>query len=807
MDNRQSFDLKKLEEKGDRWLAYVDGRLRDKALPFDSYHYDYYLDNMGVPGRVQHRDQMVWNHHAMEVARGDRPGIYLPCSITGGVYASKLTIEADHRLPCRLGNKTYHLRTNKDLGYSAAGFERVKRDVIDPNERAAQGRYLQARKNFPEAFMVPPFDFEGAARTARSSARSAFGRKMEEEDFMGGWYGEVDRLNGLVYEGDIPFSRNGNWEEMRGNFAALGYLNGITRDDSEFKFYRLDGSYSPFAERAQYSFDYLIYALENEFYAREVATCLAWKLEIDRRLRDPAYNASQYRPIDIDNISGQLKEEYFGDSEWAKACRAHMDALRGPAEELLKKWFIAHIDEERFIKPLSPEMQQCWHDVRNGTLVPGMNGLSASFNGNGGKCPASLADLKMDKSNPVIAGALKRLQNPELYLLNGSQVRDLRLIDTPRPERKTAGHAGHNTIPFPRQIADKRDVFRKNTSAMFDDDFLGRISSIREKMAVQLFVGAAMTSISPYEHPSWTFILHDVERNRHAKAVAAEKGFKDLKETAQILNDKDRFENDIVKPAFADVEKTKTDYLDELAANGMALPPVVAQTDLAAAHGLFGRLDNLTAVDGHKGSTSEGRMALRMKLLDLFASELILPDSQWAVSEDQVQHVVRATLIQCGLVDRGWMDNYNMVLKGPDLKPMSLYDRIVPIYDWLKECVENGVQVKEHAKALARLVQIHEMHIDPAFNETQKKPVRFESAHESLTAHYLTENRFAMDALYPEIRNFLLDHCADWLDEKDINDLDQDFRDKWRENHRRKKTITKQAPPRQRVLQRRPSGL
>lgn len=805
MENRQPFDLKTLEEKGDRWLAYVDGRLQGKALPFDSYHYDYYRKNLNVPGRAQHRDQMIWNHNAMETARGDKAGLYLPCSITGGVYASHLTIEVDHRLPYKIGTKTIHLRTNKDLGYSHAGSERVKRDVIDPNERAAQGRYLQARKNFPEAFMVPPFDFEGAARTARSSARSAFGRKMEEEDFMGGWYGEVDRLNGLVYEGDIPFSRNGNWEEMRGNLAALGYLNGITRDDGNFQFYRLDGSYSPFAERAQYSLDYLVYALENSFYAREVATSLAWKLEIDKRLRDPEYNAKQYKPIDVNLISDQLREEYFGDSEWAKECRKHMDALRGPAEDILKKWFIAHIDEERFIKPLSPEMQQHWHDVQSGKVILNANGLTGSFNGQ--KYPQSLEDLKMDKNNPVIAGSLKRIKNPDLYLLNGSQTKDLRIIDTPIPPQNNAGHGGYNTIPFPRQIADKRDVFTKNTSFLFDDDFLGKISSEREKMAVQLFVGAAMTSISPFEHPSWTFILHDVERNTHAKKVADAEGFKDLKETAQFLNDKDRFETEIVQPASDDVMAVKTKYLDELAENGQALPPVITQLDMMAAHGLFGKLDHLTAVDGQKGSTSEGRMALRMKMLDLFASELILPDNNWAVSEDQVQHVMRATLIQCGVINRGWMDNYNMVLKDADLKPLSLYDRIVPIYDWLKKSVKDGVQVKEHAKALARLIQIHEMYIDPEFNRDQKTPIKFESVHESLTSYYLTQDRFKMDKLYPEIRNFLLDNCADWLDAKDLNDLDQDFKDKWRENKNKIQTLTKKKPPRQRILQRRPSGL
>lgn len=802
MENRQSFDLKKLEEKGDRWLAYVDGRLRDKALPFDSYHYDYYLKNMNVPGRVQHRDQMVWNHNAMETLRGDKPGLYLPCSITGGVYANLLAIEVDHRMPFKIGTKTYKLRTNKDLGYSHAGSERVKKDVIDPNERAAQGRYLTARKNFPEAFMVPPFDFEGAARTARGSARSAFGRKMEEEDFMGGWYGEVDRLSGLVYEGDIPFSRNGSWEEMRGNLAALGYLNGLTRTDGNFQFYRLDGSYSPFAERAQYSFDYLIFALENNFYAREVATCLAWKLEIDRRLRDPDYNAKQYKPINYDLISDQLREEYFGDSDWAKQSRAHMDSLRGVAEDILKKWFIGHIDEERFVKPLSPEMRQYWHDVREGKITLG--GVANNFNA---QPPQSLEDLKIDRKHPIVASALKRLANPHLYLLNGSQTRELRIIETPATTEKTAGYGGYNTIPFPRQIADKRDVFAKNTAAMFDDDFLGKISSEREKIAVQLFIGAAMTSISPFEHPSWTLILHDVERNSHAKGVAAAHGFKDLKETAQFLNDKGEFENTIVKPAMADVERVKTDYIDHLAAQGKALPPVVAQTDLIAAHGLFGKLNHLTAVDGHKGSTSEGRMALRMKLIDLFASELVLPDHNWAVSEDQVQHVTRATLVQCGLVNRGWMDNYNMVVKDADFKPMSLYDRIVPIYDWLKQSVRDGVQVKEHAKSLARLIQIHEMYVDPDYNRSQPTPVKFESVHESLTAYYLTPDRFKMDKLYPEIRNFLLDHCADWLDEKDMNDLDQDFKNKWRENKNKIQTLTRKSQPRQRVLQRRPSGL
>jgi len=790
--------------KGDRWLSYVDGRLRDQALPFDSYHYDYYLKQMNALGRAQHRDQMVWNHHAMEVIRGDREGLYLPCSITGGVYAHLLAIEVDHRLPYKIGAKTYKLRTSKDLAYSHAGSERVRKDIINPNERAAQGRYLTARKNFSEAFVVPPFDFEGATRTARGSARSAFGRKMEEEDFMGGWYGEVDCLHGLVYEGDIPFSRNGNWEEMRGNLVSLGYLNGLTRDDSHFRFYRLDGSYSPFAERTQYSLDYLVFALENGFYAREVATCLAWKLEIDRRLRDPSYNAAQYKPINYGLISNQLRAEYFGDSDWAQKSRAHMDALRGVAEDILKKWFIGHIDEERFIKPLSPEMRQHWHDVRDGKISLGI-GATPHFNG---QYPQSLDDLKIDRQHPVIAGALKRLSDPRLYLLNASQTQELRVIDTPIPPKKNVEYGGYNTMSFPRQIADKQDVFIQNTALMFDDDFLGKISSEREKIAVQLFIGAAMTNMPPFEHPSWTLILHDVECNSHTKNMAVTHGFKDLKETAQYLNNTNTLEEGIIKPAVADIRRVKMAYLDSvIKQQDKALGPVITQTDLMSVHDLFGKLDHLTAVNGPKKSTSEGRMALRMKLLDLFASEVILPDENWAVSSDQVQHVMRTTLIQCGLVDRGGMDNYNMVLRGSDLKPLSLYDRIVPIYDHLKQSVNDGVQVKEHAKALARLLQIHEMYIDPDYNKSQKMPVKFESVHESLMSYYLTSDRFRMDKLYPEIRSFLLGNCVNWLDEKDMNDLDQDFKNKWQENKNKIKALKRKDQPRQRVLQRRPLGL
>src|SRR5262249_33727425 len=134
-------------------------------------------------------------------------------------------------------------------------------------------------------------------------AYANFGRPPLEQDFMAvGWPRLVDHSQGMIWTPSVAFSRNGNWEEMRGIFCAIGGLTGIVRPDSNYKFYRIDRSYSPFAERLHYNLDYLIFAAENDFHAGEAATCAAWKLEIAKRLMDPAYNAASYHPIDLETI-------------------------------------------------------------------------------------------------------------------------------------------------------------------------------------------------------------------------------------------------------------------------------------------------------------------------------------------------------------------------------------------------------------------------------------------------------------------------------------------------------------------------
>ncbi|GEM_PF-1867960 len=816
--------FRKLDERFRRLYAYTTGTVfadpsvfvdpetkpSGERSAFDSYHYHYYKDRIGEHAVRNARDQMIWNHLNMKIAKGGVPVLYIPTAITGGILAHQLSVEVDHRVPVMIGKQKVLLRTTKDLDKSAAGSERVLKDVVQPNEREAMTRREYHRKKFPEYNLQYPYDKEGAVRMNRADTDSSFGRQPEEEDFMGGWYTEEDddECKGIVYERDIPFSRNSNWETMRAIRNAIGKNNGMTRHEADYNIFKGDRSHVPLAEIVQANIEYLFYALENEFYAPEAATCLAWTLEIDRRLRDPAYNAQSYDPIDLDAIAPGIAAEYASGDEWAVKARAKMDALRPAAEKLLHRHFVHHIPE-RFMRELDDGHRAARANPPGIELQDKKWGEAAAR-----PVPKTLDELLtqagLEPADPLIAGIKSRIGKLENYRLIGRDERSealpdsLRRIATPHFEgRSEIASRGLHRIASPKQISHKEDIFdaQKFGTRIFDRDYFSRVKSSREKLALRMAIGAMMTISPPYGRPGWTFISSDLKKGEFGEqALGKIKGVHDIRLLESAYNDHDRFVDEVVIPGIRKcLEIIEDERAQQKEANGIAGPVISSLNTDVELPMAFAALKELTAVDGPPEFSSEAKMALRIAIIDLMADTFRVVDAGWANSDKQVNHMVRATLVQLGLARRGTMDSYNIVIKDHEGSEMDLYDRLKPICDYLEHCVNKGVKASEQAWAAAVMLQLHEMLIDPGYNVDRngKTAIDYNDVHESFYEYRTTGQRYAMDRLIngdpagttelerKGARRFILEHCVDkdWFDYHEIRkDIDSDYYWSWTKN-------------------------
>lgn len=819
-ENKKLFE--ELDKPFKRHMAYVTEKLFsdssvfvDPSLSetyseraFDSYHYDYYHDRLKEPTIKNARDQMVWNHLAMKQARGGVDALYVPTAITGGIRADMLAIETDHRLPVQIGSQKLLLRNSHDLGKSDAGSQRMFEDVVQPNERDAMGRVTELSRKFPEYCLLFPFDKEGAVHQNRMDQDSSFGRQPEQEDFMGGWYTEVDDdlTVGVIYERDIPFSRNSNWENMRGVANSIGMFTGVTRGNVDFKFFRGDRSYSTLAERIQSTAEYLVFALKNEFYAEEAATSLAWMLEIDERLRNPDYNAKSYQPINREDISSQLRDEYFSDEKWARDSLAKTDSIRPLAEKLLKGYFVGHIKEE-YMAPLN----KSYHKARKNLPAIDIDESSVK-RGYARPKPKSLdqrlKSLKISPSGELISAIKDKIsdfESVDRYRLvkqphNDNAPKSLRQIATPHFEgRKDLVQKGAHMVHTVKQINHNQDVFDAVSfgSKVFDRNYFSRIKSKREQIAVKMAIGAMMTITPPYARPAWTFVSSDFKKGRHGQKAMENKGLADINDLEGAYKDQNKFRNDVVVPAIKDclagIEREREEQLEDCNFAGPVMSSVDTDYVMTKA---YEQLPNITAVKGPPKLSSEAKMAMRIAILDLMADTLRLADDDWANSEKQVNHVTRATLSQLGLTNRGYMHPYNMVIKNADGEAMNLHERVKPIADYVEYSVNNGIRSSEQALAAFTMIQLHEMLIDPEYNKDRqgRTIIDFNNVHESFANYRYSPEREEMEKLiYGDkdgrtdlekkgLRAYLRENCADWLDYPDVSDdLDSDIYRSWKE--------------------------
>ncbi len=175
--------------------------------------------------------------------------------------------------------------------------------------------------------------------------------------------------------------------------------------------------------------------------------------------------------------------------------------------------------------------------------------------------------------------------------------------------------------------------------------------------------------------------------------------------------------------------------------------------------------NRFVAAPGASETSPMARLALQMKFLDRNVGDAIFQEG-WEHSNDLVQLRVRARLIQAGMVKRpmGWQSPLH-VLSEADLEtPKTLLEDIKLLKAEVERCAEAGVRAPEQALALARLVTLHELIIDPSLQEGGVKGMKRElvnvlNAPDELTCY---DRQEAM-AIAEEAKALIKDKAALWI--------------------------------------------
>ncbi len=801
---------RRLDGPWKRHVAFVQGSLHETPdilhepqsgdpgpKPYDSgrRYVDYYKEADDNPAIATALSQIIFEHYCMRVGVGGVEGLYPPCGITGGIRADQLAMKHDRRIPFEIGKQKLWLRHNSKLD-RAVGAEIVRNDVIEPNKRNALGQMLTLHNNNPDKAIVSPFLFEGT-RIASLDENATGRRPRDELDYMAGWTPTIGELcAAMAIALGVDFSRNSIWERMRGRFIQLGYLNGVSREDSRMSIDDGTGERKTIADDLEGLSVYLLFALENDFFAEEAATAALWMLDIDRRLRDPKYNAQADKPIDALKIDAQLREEYASGEPWAAGARAKTDRLRAVLEPMLKNWFVAHIRDDsldcvdpeyaRLKREFDPEKSlgletvslnkgRKDHGPETDPFAATARSLPEDYEHRIIPAPASLDERLQKLGLDPDCGALKDLK---------SRLSDLQDYYKPSHSPRTDLNAAAHTSPIPWTIVE-HDVWTESRfrARQFERGYFDRVPADSEKFALRSALAAMMTVIPPKNKPGAVFVALKLDYGENGAKLARELDNKDPATLEADLCDPARFEAEVRIPNILKCEEYVAGYREK------HFGPVQSSVDILGIKRVYAAMDKMYWAELQKTPklSPEASLALQCKMLDMMTDTLVLRDPNWADEEETVELVNRATQIQLGLVDRGGMHSYNMVVTNAAEEPLSFYDRFRPVFERLKENVRNGVNSKAHARAVAQWTDYYRQQIDPG--TTKPGALRFEHAHASLRNY---RQDAEMRKLYNEARTFMLENCADpdWFDADDITEFDAEFRAKWDENKARKDQAT-----------------
>lgn len=687
------------------WIGrYFDGHVTHRFNGFGrSNDHTAYYDRQLHPESDRTRACVSVEWVAFSEIAQDANMVYVPCGISSGLRAHELLDQKNRsRLTAGVGDELA-VSTYKAEEHLGASVHRDK--VMDPNRTDNLRRARIIGRTQPDKMVIAPVAREGAVRELTRTGAFTRWQRYEEEDFMAFWYPIIDRCKGMVLDGDWNYSRNSIWEMMRGVLIQSGQIP--SRPEADMDVRDLEGHLVTLQARAEKVAETLKYQLGKGFEAREAATALAQIFKIDEDIRAGAIPADKLHPV--------LKERSPGELE-------AMDRLKDEMKPVL----LAHCTQYMRLDDLPAE----YHEAAKTE-------------------PQKLPD---------------ELRDAYSRFAEGISARSLEILSV-QPSRELMTKLAQ-TEPSPQRLFDSHErYFEKRAQAkMFEDDLYGKLSEW-ERVALPFAIGATETGLYPTARPMATMIFTDLKRGKEGFRRAQAAGAHDMNEIAGALG---RDIAEVISANTQDAEALKARLKSENPGQIVVNTPSFLRIADAIEH--FRKMGpedgpmRFVAAPGASETSPQMRLALQMKYLDRNVERAVFQEG-WEHSNDLVQLRVRARLIQAGLVERpaGAQSALRVVSAASPATPETLLDDIKLLTAEVKRAADANIRAPEQALALARLVTLHELLVDPTLQHSGGKSTRelvnALTADESLTCYSREEAR----AVTSEAKTVLLDKAALWM--------------------------------------------
>ncbi len=684
-----------------RYFSGDHGTAKFDGFGRSNDHSNDYYNTQLYPESARTRACVSVEWVAFAEATQDRIMIYVPCGISSGLRPHELL---DQKNKSNVRRPDYEVavstyKADEHLGHAH------KDKAIEPNRADNLRRARIVGRTHPDSIIIAPVGREGSVREITRTGAFSRWQKYEEEDFMAFWYPVIDRCKGMMLDGDWNYSRNSIWEMMRGVLAQAGQIP--SRPQADMDVFDLEGKPITLLARAQKVAETLKYQLGKGFEAREAATALA-----------------QIFSLHDDILACRIPTQ---------GTRLHTMLQHRPAAELKAMETL-----KAELKPLL--LQHCAHYMR-------LDDLPQEYHQAAQSKPSKAAQKKIREQYAPFADDISARALDILSVNPSPQLRQYLAQTNPQPQRVFDSH---------------EQFFEHSAQAkLFEDDLYSKLPEW-ERLALPFAIGGMETGLHPANQPMVTACFADLKRGTQGFRRAQQAGIADMNEFAGAMGQEVRE----TIAANTDAVETLKREMKEASPNKMVVN-TLSFLRIADTIEHFRKGDDkqrFVAASGASETSPMARLALQMKYLDRNVDQAVFQEG-WQYSNDLVQLRVRARLIQAGLIERpaGVQPVMRVMDAADPTRPVTLLEDIRLLTQEVQRACDAGIRAPEQALALARLVTLHELLVDPSLQNSggklQRELINPLTADESLTCY----NRAEAKQLSEQAKALLVSHAAQWI--------------------------------------------
>ena len=302
-------------------------------------------------------------------------------------------------------------------------------------------------------------------------------------------------------------------------------------------------------------------------------------------------------------------------------------------------------------------------------------------------------------------------------------------------------------------------------STLFEDDTYSRLDQ-RDRLILPFLIAASETALPPADKPHVALVLGDPKTGSSALKAADELGV-DIAELPGALG-----------PDFKRVTRKNVDEMQRLTEKlrrQFKVGIVRSSAEYDEMFDIAGKHGDGVLSPGPDKVSSAGRVAFRNKMIDRQVDRVVAMDG-WEQSASYVQHMVRATVIQAGLMKPGNRSDQDFVVYDQRGKEMTLGDRIKQLDKFVTHALDEQMEAGEHYLAMARMLELYDRQVDPNYQKRQGVEISAQVGHPAVNSHLIdSKEKAEIQEIRDRLRPRLIAEGARYMDQTRIGDLNIDY--------------------------------